>query len=301
MSLICTTGSGAEVAYSWRSMQARGVCAALLLVALVLTASASASPGARAPTVERDARALVTTTAKVHRAIEAWRAQESPRTPRPPLAIELAALAQQRLVLRVSADPRRAEAVLARVRGPQRPHVMATVRARLALLRLRHGPPRPLSAFRTGPPLPPDVLLGYYRQAQRRFQVGWHVLAAVNFVESAFGRLRSASSAGALGPMQFLPSTWRAYGLGGNVHDPRDAILGAANYLRASGAPRDYRRALYAYNPVSSYVEAVQRYAERMKRDVRAFYAYYSWQVFVRTPSGLRRLTGPGLRGGRSG
>jgi membrane-bound lytic murein transglycosylase B len=96
--------------------------------------------------------------------------------------------------------------------------------------------------------------------------------------------------------MQFLPSTWRAYGLGGNVHDPQDAILGAANYLRASGAPGDYRRALYAYNPASSYVEAVLRYAERMKRDRRAFYAYYSWQVFVRTPSGLRRLTGPGLR-----
>jgi hypothetical protein len=70
----------------------------------------------------------------------------------------------------------------------------------------------------------------------------------------------------------------------------------AANYLRASGAPRDYRGALYAYNHSQSYVEAVLRYAERMKRDLRAFYSYYSWQVFVRTPSGLRRLTGPGVR-----
>ena len=199
-------------------------------------------------------------------------------------------------MIRVAAEPRRAEAVLARVRGPLRPQVVATVRARLALLRLGHGPLRPLSAFRTGRPLAPDVLLRHYRQAQRRFEVGWHVLAAVNFVESAFGRLRSPSWAGALGPMQFLPSTWRAYGLGGNVHNPRDAILGAANYLHASGAPRDYRRALYAYNPADSYVEAVLRYAERMRRDVRAFYAYYSWQVFVRTRSGLRRLTGPGLR-----
>jgi hypothetical protein len=47
---------------------------------------------------------------------------------------------------------------------------------------------------------------------------------------------------------------------------------------------------------VQPYVEAVLRYAERIRRDPRAFYAYYSWQVFVRTPSGLRRLTGPGLR-----
>jgi hypothetical protein len=263
---------------------------------LLSTPSAMATTGARDPALERDARALVRTTAQVHRAIDLWRAQGNPSTARPPLAVELAALAQQRLVLRLAADPRRAEAVLARIRGSLRPHVVATVRARLALLRLGHGPPRPLRSFRTGRPLPPDMLLRYYRRAQRRFQVGWHVLAAVNFVESAFGRLRSPSWAGALGPMQFLPSTWRAYGLGGNVHDPRDAILGAANYLRASGAPGNYRRALYAYNPASPYVEAVLRYAERMKRDRRAFYTYYSWQVFVRTRSGLRRLTGPGLR-----
>lgn len=257
---------------------------------------ANATTDARDPALERDARALVTATGRVFRVIDQWRKQEDSSRERPPLAVEKAALAQQRLVIRLAAEPRRAEAVLARIRGPLRLDAVATVRARLALLRLGHGPPRPLRAFRTGRPLPPDVLLSYYRQAQRRFEVGWHVLAAVNFVESAFGRLRSASWAGALGPMQFLPSTWRAYGLGGNVRDPRDAILGAANYLSASGAPRDYRRALYAYNPVDSYVEAVLRYAERMKRDVRAFYAYYSWQVFVRTPSGLRRLTGPGLR-----
>jgi hypothetical protein len=280
-------------------MQTRAIFTAWLLGAIGLllsTPSAIASAGARGPALERDARALVRTTARVHSAIDRWRTAGNPATPRPPLAVELAALAQQRLVIRLTAEPRRADAVLARVRGPLRQHVVATVRARLALLRLGHGPPRPLRTFRTGRPLPPDVLLRYYRQAQRRFQVGWHVLAAVNFVESAFGRLRSPSWAGALGPMQFLPSTWRAYGLGGNVHDPQDAILGAANYLHASGAPRDYRRALYAYNPVNAYVEAVLRYAERMKSDRRAFYTYYSWQVFVRTTSGLRRLTGPGLR-----
>ena len=280
-------------------MQTKAACTASLLASiglLVSTPSAIGTTGARDPALERDARALVRTTARVHRAIDRWRARGNPSPGRPPLTVELAALVQQRLVIRLTAEPRRAEAVLARVRGPLRPHVVATVRARLALRRLGPAPPRPLSAFRTGRPLPPGILLGHYRQAQRRFRVGWHVLAAVNFVESAFGRLRSPSWAGALGPMQFLPSTWRAYGLGGNVHDPRDAILGAANYLRASGAPRDYRRALYAYNPSSSYVEAVVRYAERMRRDRRAFYAYYSWQVFVRTPSGLRRLTGPGLR-----
>jgi Transglycosylase SLT domain len=289
-----------QAPYSFaHSMPTKGACTIGLLASLGLllaapaTARAAVRPG---PALERDARALVRTTAELHRAIERWRTRGDPSTGRPPLAVELAGLDQQRLVIRVSADRRRAEAVLARLRGPLRGHIVATVRARLALLGLARPPARPFRAFRAGSPLPADVLLRYYRQAQRRFRVGWHVLAAVNFVESGFGRIRSPSSAGALGPMQFLPATWRAYGLGGNVHAPRDAILGAANYLRASGAPRDYRGALYAYNHSQSYVEAVLRYAERMKRDLRAFYSYYSWQVFVRTPSGLRRLTGPGVR-----
>jgi len=163
---------------------------------------------------------------------------------------------------------------------------------------VRLTPPttRPISSFRTGRAEPPERLLAYYREAQRRFGVGWHVLAAINFVETGFNKIRSSSSAGAQGPMQFLPSTWRAYGLGGSVHDPHDAILGAANYLRANGAPRDYSRALYAYNPSGLYVDAVLAYARQIRRDLRAFHAFYNWQVFVRTPSGYRRLTGPGRR-----
>ena len=93
--------------------------------------------------------------------------------------------------------------------------------------------------------------------------------------------------------MQFLPSTWRAYGLGGDVHDPHDAILGAANYLRASGATRDLRRALYAYNHSTLYVDAVVRYAAQLRRDEDVFFAYYAWQVFIKTPSGPRRITDP--------
>jgi membrane-bound lytic murein transglycosylase B len=93
--------------------------------------------------------------------------------------------------------------------------------------------------------------------------------------------------------MQFMPGTWAAYGMGGDVHDTRDALLAAANYLHASGAPRDYRRALYAYNHSWAYVDAVQLHARRIKRDIRNYYAYYNWQVFVVTTRGDRRLTGP--------
>src|SRR5918999_1168231 len=124
------------------------------------------------------------------------------------------------------------------------------------------------------------------------FGVQWPVLAAVNFVESAFGRMRNSSAAGAQGPMQFIPSTWDAYGMGGDVNDPHDAIMGAANYLSASGAPGDLTGALYAYNPSDLYVRAVLAYAGRIRRDRDAFLSYYSWQVFVRQPDGTRRITG---------
>ena len=91
--------------------------------------------------------------------------------------------------------------------------------------------------------------------------------------------MRNDSVAGAQGPMQFMPATWQAYGLRGDVHDPRDAILGAANYLHANGAPGDERGALFHYNPSSLYVEAVSRYANRMRKDPLAFYAFYAWPV----------------------
>ena len=113
-------------------------------------------------------------------------------------------------------------------------------------------------------------------------------------MESAFGRVRSASEAGARGPMQFLPSTWREYGMGGDIDNPRDSILAAANYLRRAGAPADIDRALFAYNHSSAYVRAIRRFAQRMRADPRTFLSYYAWQVFVRTPTGVRRLTGPG-------
>lgn len=137
-------------------------------------------------------------------------------------------------------------------------------------------------------------LMNFYREAQRRFDVPWHVLASVNFVESKFGRFQGPSSAGAKGPMQFMPATWDAYGAGGDVWDPHDAIMGAARYLSASGAPERMRDALFAYNHSDAYVDAIQLYAREMERDRRRFHSYYFWQVFVRTTEGDLQLTGPG-------
>jgi membrane-bound lytic murein transglycosylase B len=117
----------------------------------------------------------------------------------------------------------------------------------------------------------------------------------VNLVETNFNRNRNVSTAGAQGPMQFIPSTWRAYGLGGDIRDPHDAIIGAANYLRASGGRSNLRRALFAYNHSTLYVDAVLRFARRIRASERGYVTLWSWQVFQRTPQGDRRLTGPGL------
>ena len=250
-----------------------------------------APPAAEAPLPERPAaiaEALERTTASLHGAIDDWQAgsRADGATPR---AVTLWALHQQRLFLRLTYDPelgRRTRPLLSR-------EARATVDARRRLVALTPPTKQPLSAFRTGPALPARALLNLYRGAERRFGVDWEVLAAVNFVETAFNKLRSRSSAGAQGPMQFLPATWRAYGLGGDVHRPRDAILGAANYLRASGAARDLRAALYAYNRSYRYVDAVATFAAQIRRDIRIFFAYHAWQVFIKTPAGPRRITGP--------
>jgi membrane-bound lytic murein transglycosylase B len=267
-----------------------------LLAIISSAASLAAPPGPAQPIPHGQAelaRALVGTTTDLQAAIDRWRLHGNPARGGPRLDVTLFALYQQRIYRLLSREERLARATVARLPGWLAPQARDTIAARRALARLT---PPTTRRLRTGAALPAGVLLRYYREAQRRFGVKWQMLAAVNFVESAFGRVRSSSSAGAQGPMQFIPSTWRAFGLGGNVHDPHDAILGAANYLRANGAPRRAWAALYRYNPSPLYVEAVLRYTRQMTRDPRAYYAYYSWQVFQRTPTGDRRLTGPGIR-----
>ena len=197
-------------------------------------------------------------------------------------------LREQRIVLRLSGDRRLARAVLAQLPPRLRRDIGDDVAAHRGLARLT--PPRPLSAFRVGPAEPAARLERWYREGQGRSGVPWQVLAAVNYVESDFGRVRNASVSGAQGPMQFIPSTWRTYGRG-DVHDPHQAILAAARFLRAAGAPRDLRAALYRYNPAPGYVDAIMRYARRIRRDRAAYLVYYARRLIVRTPSGYRRLT----------
>ena len=109
-----------------------------------------------------------------------------------------------------------------------------------------------------------------YKKAAKKygFAKDWYVLAAVGWVESKDGRNMGPSSAGALGPMQFLPSTWKTAGVDGNgdgvanIMDPRDAIPAAAAYLKEGGAPKDWYAALYTYNHADWYVREVLGVAE---------------------------------------
>ena len=251
---------------------------ALALLVGVLGCGSSSPPWAGAPPA--DAGELA---AKLVAADRAWRQGATSWTDggipgsEPPARLTRPGNYVQRAVNLLSQRPGLSAATVRRLPRPLAAETRELTAALRDLHRLSAGWAGPGGGGELAMPAPLDELLRSYREAERRFGVDWHVLASINLVESAFGRARSASVAGAKGPMQFISSTWRLYGLGGNVYDPHDAVLGAANYLHASGAPASYGRALFAYNPSSLYVDAVLRYAGLIRRDRDALYLLYSW------------------------
>jgi hypothetical protein len=107
--------------------------------------------------------------------------------------------------------------------------------------------------------------------AGKAFGLRPSVIAAVSEIESGHGCTLGPSSAGAIGWTQFLPSTWRAYGMDADgdgkasPYSSVDAFYATARYLRASGAPGNYRRALFTYNRAGWYVRDVLRRAKRYR------------------------------------
>jgi hypothetical protein len=144
-----------------------------------------------------------------------------------------------------------------------------------------------LPAWRIVAPAPAGDLLRFYRQAEARYDVGWEYLAAINLVETAMGRIRGTSTAGAQGPMQFLPSTWAAFGRG-DINNRADAIMAAARYLAHNGfaSPGGRPGALYRYNNSDAYVRGVTGYARLLEKHPRTFLAVYQWQVYYVTTEG---------------
>ncbi len=157
-------------------------------------------------------------------------------------------------------------------------------------LRALTAPRDHLPDWRIVAPPPAPTLLAAYRAAGDELGIDWTYLAAIHLVETRMGRIRGDSDAGAKGPMQFLPSTWDAYGEG-DIDDPHDAIRTAARYLVAHGAPGDMQAALYAYNHADHYVTAVDDYAQVMQADARAYLGYWTWQVYYRLQGGDVVLT----------
>jgi soluble lytic murein transglycosylase-like protein len=109
----------------------------------------------------------------------------------------------------------------------------------------------------------PPFLLPIYQAAGIEYDVPWQVLAAINEIETDYGRNLSISSAGAVGWMQFLPSTWKRWGVDANgdgvadPYNPVDAIFTAARYLQAAGAAKNLPGAIFAYNHAGWYVQSV--------------------------------------------
>ena len=118
----------------------------------------------------------------------------------------------------------------------------------------------------------PPFLLPIYQACGTQYGIPWQVLASINRIETAFGTNLNVSSAGALGWMQFMPATWRTYGVDANSdgredpYNPVDAICAAARYLRASGGQEDLAGAIFAYNHADWYVDEVLLYARQYGR-----------------------------------
>ncbi|HMI80556.1 MAG TPA: lytic murein transglycosylase [Solirubrobacterales bacterium] len=118
----------------------------------------------------------------------------------------------------------------------------------------------------------PPFLLPIYQACGTEYGIPWEVLASINKIETGFGTNLNVSSAGAVGWMQFLPSSWEAFGLDANgdgrkdPYNPIDAICAAANYLKLAGAHQDLYQAIFAYNHADWYVQEVLLYARAYGR-----------------------------------
>jgi membrane-bound lytic murein transglycosylase B len=208
-------------------------------------------------------------------------AEDAVRDPATPAdLLDRAAFEQQMLYRQLARMPDWEAEVATLLPEPYRAAAAANVAARREFRSMHRNLSDALPAWRIVEPPPADELLSYYQAAEAEFGVPWEILAAVNLVETGMGRIRGVSVAGAQGPMQFMPATWAAFGAGGDVNDPRDAVMGAARYLAHNGGGRgEIDNALWNYNHSDRYVRGVKHYASVMEQDPNAFRAYHQWEI----------------------
>jgi membrane-bound lytic murein transglycosylase B len=199
---------------------------------------------------------------------------------------------QQRAYRALAAHPEWTDTVIGAVPADLQAAVQANVDAGAALASLT---PSDTEAPTTFPdweilaPEPAAALRSYYDEAAQATGIPWAYLAAIHLVETRVGRIHGLSSAGAQGPMQFIPETWASYGAG-DITSDHDAIQAAGRYLASRGGPADMDRALFSYNNDDRYVEAVKAYASVLLDDPLAFDGYYEWQVFYAKRDGTYLL-----------
>lgn len=265
---------------------------------LPATATSAAAPDASGGEAQRMAAQLVSAAGAVIGAQATVARMEA--QPAPPVAIDQVradlALAQagftfrdairreQALVYTLAGRTDIEQATLALLTGPGSAGMASADQALRALWRLsgfeegRTVHPRYSKRYAGAEPV--DALLGYYKAAAARSGIDWTYLAAINYIESDFGRTNGPSSAGALGPMQFLPATFREYGGSGDIMSPHDSIQAAAALLARNGAPADYGRALLRYNHSQDYVAAVTAYAAAIRGDTLWLTRFYYWSTY---------------------
>ena len=138
------------------------------------------------------------------------------------------------------------------------------------------------SAFLPAPELSYEELQQLWIRAGTAYGIPWQVLAAINKIESNFGRNMGPSSAGAVGWMQFMPDTWLRWGMDGNGDgiadpwNPEDAVHSAARYLAAANGRTDISRAIFAYNHAQWYVDDVLQLAAMFGGDLAGADAVFS-------------------------
>jgi membrane-bound lytic murein transglycosylase B len=244
------------------------------------TTMATTVPAAPKVSTTLPGSAPARTTAADRLATQLTTAETAIRDPAtPPSRLPSLGRSQQQAYRALVRQPRLVPEILAQLPPRLRRTVKANVLAGSELRKLNR-PARRLPRWRIVAPAPAGQLLAAYRTAQAKLAVPWEYLAAIHLVETRTGRIRGTSSAGAQGPMQFLPSTWTRYGRGGDIQATGDAVLAAARLLGANGAPTDMAAAQYAYNPSRRDVRAVSAYASQLRANQRAFLGYYHWQVF---------------------
>jgi len=199
--------------------------------------------------------------------------------------------AQQLAYRALARHPEWVAEVLAAVPAEVRDAVQTNVDADAALAALTGDGPLSdtLPNWEIRSPQPATTLRGFYDEAEAASGVPWAYLAAIHLVETRLGRIHGLSSAGAQGPMQFIPETWERYGEG-DINNDRDAILAAGRYLDASNFATDLDRAIFSYNNDERYVAAIKAYAAVMLANPLAYDGYYEWRVFFATNGGTLLL-----------